>query len=373
MSASDDTSEQSDRRKLDRRILQSFSITFSLFFTILLAGYANRNWQGLLNIFDVFFLSLNASFFITGILVWNQYGKRGIIPSRTMIRRYAIASVVMAVFATALIVHAIVATESPPDTSQILVGSVFIYLGMILAIFLIFVVFTVMGFGLLGILSIIQRLYTGGILVKVRDITPNTLEFSRIPRKRSTAEYSLYRWLFNLHPSLDTRTLKIDPAPARTSFPWRLFGSALIWMIFFNTILAIYVSLNPFLLGFSDFQTLFNISINLSLVIPIFIIPWFIYMRLNARIEGPVRDFKLFDGIRSRMVGTLVAFGTLIVFVRFALRDIDAFEILFNFAVYYVFLVLATFIFAFVYFNYFEDDLASVVTRDYHELTSEPA
>ncbi len=352
-------------------MLQWFSVTFSLFFTILIINYA-QNWRGLLNISDVIFLSIIASLFITGLHAWNHYGEKGIMTTRTLFKRYALASMVMSVFATAPITY-IGATEPPvPSVYTLLVGTVFVYLAMILAFFLILLVFTSIGFGIVGIVSIFQRRFTGELLAKVREITPNIMESSTIPRNKSGAEHTLLRWLFDIPPSLDSRTLKIDPISSRESFPWKIFGSALMWMIFFSVVLAIYVSLNPFFLGMSDFQTLFSVSSSLSLVIPVFIIPWFIYVRLNARIEGPIQDFKLFDGIKSRMVGTLVAFGTLIVFIRFALRDIDAFLILGNFAIYTAFFVLAAFIFTFVYFNYFEDDLATAVEGDFRDQIGEP-
>jgi hypothetical protein len=105
-----------------------------------------------------------------------------------------------------------------------------------------------------------------------------------------------------------------------------------------------------------------------SFFIPWLVLPWFIFRRLDAGIPGPSRKFMLYDGLRSRLFGTLVAIGTLITIIRLALRDIAISTILSSFFSYYTSFILLAAIFTFVYFNYFEDGLAEDVTNRYDRL-----
>ncbi len=118
----------------------------------------------------------------------------------------------------------------------------------------------------------------------------------------------------------------------------------------------------------TDMLALFQIAQGVSNFIPMFILPWFIYLRLDAKIKGPVKDFKLFDGLYSRMFQTLVAFSTLILIFRMAVRDPDFWDVMANFTSYIVFFAMGIFIFTFVYFNYFNEDLAIDIAEKYEKM-----
>jgi len=359
-----------DWKKSDKRILMVFWVAFSSIFAVTLVAliYLFRASQpgskpGIFDIIGAFFFVLVISFLFSGSLAYKYHRKRGIIPTKRVLKWFAIISSVSAIVFTILVL--VLISADVRDNLELLVGTVFIYLGLILAVFLVLIVFMIVGFGVFGVMSVIQRRYTAEYLVKVSHITPNAGDTTG---KKGGIIYPVLQWLFNIPDVLDSNTLTVDEIHPRKRFPWRTLGSALMWEIFFSAVLAIYISLNPFLFEIGTFQQRFSLSSSLSIIIPMFIIPWFIYLRLNARIKGPVKDFKLFDGIKSRMVGTLVAFGTLIVFLRFALRDISAFKILEEFTNFYFFFIVVTIIFTFVYLNYFEDDLAMTVHKEFDEL-----
>ena len=115
-------------------------------------------------------------------------------------------------------------------------------------------------------------------------------------------------------------------------------------------------------------QELFGISGVSSIFIPAFILPFFIYLRLDASIKGPVKDFKLYNGIHSRFYQLIVAFGTLITFIRIALKDIDKIILIKAFLNYYVGFIAISIVITFVYFNYFENELAKDIAQKYDEL-----
>ena len=50
------------------------------------------------------------------------------------------------------------------------------------------------------------------------------------------------------------------------------------------------------------------------IIVPIVVFPWLITERIDARIEGPIKDFRLYAGIRSRLIRTFLALGTLMIF-----------------------------------------------------------
>ena len=97
----------------------------------------------------------------------------------------------------------------------------------------------------------------------------------------------------------------------------------MFWQLLLGIVIIIYVSLNPFLLESFSFESLFTISSNISLLIPLIILPWFIFLRFEARINGPVKDFPLYSGIAYRMYQTFVTVGSIIIIIRLALKNVN--------------------------------------------------
>ncbi len=114
-----------------------------------------------------------------------------------------------------------------------------------------------------------------------------------------------------------------------------------------------------------------NIAQNVSTFIPIFILPWFIYLRLDAKIKGIVKDFRLFDGLKSRMLQTIVAFSKLILFVRMAVVRPGFGEFINAFLGFFMLFIIGVILTTFVYFNYFENDLAEDIVKRYEEMKGE--
>jgi hypothetical protein len=362
-----EATELPDWERSDKKVLRLFGVTVGTFSVLVIIGSLYLG-IGLLEIIGAPFIILTFSFFITGFLAFKHHYRRGIIRTKKVLKWFAIISLFSAIGATIPLLYLISAEVQ--DGGQLLAATIVIFLAMMLAIFLILLLFMLAGFGIFGVVSVFQRRYTARYLVKVRNLTSSTSD--SLDRK-NRIEDSALKWLFKVPKVLDSSTLAIDPSEPRKEFPWRTFRSALMWEIFFSAVLAIYVSLNPFLFEVGSFEERFSLASSLSITIPIFVIPWFIYRRLKARIKGPAADFWLFDGIVSRMVGTLVAFGTLLIFLRFALRDIPAFEILIQFVNFYFFFTIVIVIATFVYFNYFEDDLSISILNDFNRLKSQSA
>jgi hypothetical protein len=132
-------------------------------------------------------------------------------------------------------------------------------------------------------------------------------------------------------------------------------------------VLSFTITFNPALYANTDVTRLVAISGTVAFFIPLLVLPWFIYKRLDAKIDGPVRPFRLFDGLRTRTIQTFVAAGTLIILVRLAIMEFSIWFILATFFTFAFNIVFLTFVFTLVYFNYFENDLALHIATEYHK------
>lgn len=363
---------QIDWKKRDSRILYTFLGLLSLGIAGVSATEAASGDPDLLRAFSNVMGGLTGAFSVTGILAYIYYKDRGIVPAKRMVRFFAKISLVVAIVPTVFLLYFEVA-PMVESSLELVAGALAIYLAMFLALFLALFIFMLMGFGVMAVLFIGQKRFTSETLVSIKGITANTEDPTKIKVQKKGMELPVLHWMYAIPDVLDTGTLTIDRVGPRDKFPWKPFLTALKWEIIFSMVLAVYVSLNPFLLGWSDLAGRFSLASNLSILIPMFILPWFIFLRLNARIKGPVRDFKLFNGIKGRMTSTLIAFGTLIVFIRFALRDIGALEIIQGILGFYLILLAVIVVVTFVYFNNFEDPLARTTLRDLERREDGPA
>lgn len=361
-----------DWKKRDRRILFTF---FGLLELIILGVVVSEALSGdpdLLRAFSNGMGGLTGVFSLTGILAFIYYMDRGIVPMKRIAKSFAKIALVGAIVSTVLLTYLEVALVIE-DSLQLVVAALVIYLGMFLAFFLALFIFMLMGFGVMAVLFIGQKRFTSETLISIKGITANTEDPTKIQVKKKGMEFPILHWMYAIPDVLDTGTLTIDRVGPRDKFPWKPFLTALKWETIFSMVLAVYVSLNPFLLGWSDLAGRFSLASNLSILVPMFILPWFIFLRLNARIKGPVRDFKLFNGIKGRMASTLIAFGTLIVFIRYALRDIGALEIIQGILGFYLILLAVIVVVTFVYFNNFEDPLVRTTLRELEKREDGPA
>jgi hypothetical protein len=319
-----------------------------------------------------FFSSLVITFLITGILIFRHYSRRGIISRKKVFKWFAITAAIIAPFFTAVVFLDALSKSSDPNLylwSGAAYGALIgIYIGMFLAIFVIFIVLLLFGFGMVGVLSALERVISPEILLHVSRITSHLSDSTKKKDIKAYLGYSVLRWFFIIPGALDTKTLVISPVKPKKQFPWHILKKALMWQILLGAVVIIYISLNPIFLEGSSFQSLFNIASNISIMIPFLILPWFILLRLNARIKGPVKDFQLYSGIVYRMFRTFVTLGTLITIIRFAIIKVNPRDVIATFPVYYMFFIATIFLLTFVYFNYFENDLAKDVADRFAEL-----
>jgi hypothetical protein len=366
-----------DPKKTERRILIFFSIWFAFGILISLIVLLAEGIGGLLNVLSTLIAMTLSAFTITGILSFIYYRKSAIISTKWLfIRALKISLIIGLLFAVGM--YILLTQTTILDSEPVKAGSgtlILMFLGLFLggfiAAFTTFLVFLFYGFGIIFVLSVLIKSKTPDMLVEITKITSRTTELDKKKDKRKYMGFVWLGWAFGIPDVLDTSTLSIKEGNFHEEFSKKSFRKAVLWQFFFGLVLVIYISFSPFLLDYVNMQQLFSISSISTTFIPLLILPWFIYLKLEARIKGPVRDFRLFDGLSSRMFQTLIAFGTILLLVRMALRNPEFVQVMFSFIIFFIFFIPGIFVGTFVYFNYFENDLASDIANKYKKLKEE--
>jgi hypothetical protein len=217
------------------------------------------------------------------------------------------------------------------------------------------------------LLSLLERHSTSDTLVGISEITHFTSDSVKKEDKKNSLGYAALQWAFDIPETIDTKQLSIKPQEPSKTYPWQRFKTTFKWQVIISLVIAIDIVLNPLLHEDMTMQELFGLTALISMLIPLLVLPWEIYERLDAKIKGIVRDFRLYKGLRSRTVQTVVAFGTLIIFGRLALERMDIEELILGFVQLFITFVSIAFISTFVYYNYFEDDLAKDISQEFNE------
>ena len=357
--------------KFDDTILKFFlMLLITLFsFTVIINLYVGSELN---QIVDSLYFCLLITFIITGILVFRYHSKRGIISSKKIFKRFGIIAAVSAPIFTIILSLYILSTTNDPNLTAWSYASfaaiIGLYIGMFLAVFLSFTIFIFFSFGMIGILAVLERRLIPETLHDISKITSKISETTKNKDKKGSYGYYVLRWLFNIPDVLDTKTLTIQYQKPSKQFPWATLKKAMMWQLLLGIIVIIYISFNPFFLESISFETLFYIATNITLFIPLIILPWFIFLKIDAKIKGQVKDFQLYRGIVYRMYQTFITLGTIIIIIRLAIKNINPREVMTVLPIYFVFFILIVFFLTFVYFNYFEDDLAKDIADSYKEI-----
>jgi hypothetical protein len=365
------------REKYDRRILIFFLFWVLLGLFVGISDVLISGGERIGALIPSFLESLGVAFFFTGLLAFKYYRKRGIIPGKKILKGLAkialVMGLVVAVGITLTVSQTTMLDNEFPDLSGPEMIGLFLamyFFGFIFS-FIMPIFFMIWGFGMMGVLCALTRAKTADLLDEITKITPNLSDSVKEKDKKTYMGYLWLGWAYAIPDVLDTRDLTINRGEPKKKIPWPILKQAVIWQIFFGLVIVIYISFSPFFLDVTEMGFMFIIASNVTNFIPIFILPWFIYLRLDVKIKGIVKDFKLFDGLKSRMLQTIVAFSTLILFVRMAVVRPGFREFIGAFLGFFMLFSITVIIITFVYFNYFENDLAEDIVKRYDEMKGE--
>jgi hypothetical protein len=366
-----------DPKRIERRIIIFFSVWFTLAIINFVVVLLVLGIDGLLAAISALIAMTIGAFTLTGILSFIYYRKKAIIPTKWLFKRASKISLVIGlVFSIGMYLLLTETTildsdQVEADSTTLILMFVGLFIGGFVTAFTTFLLFLFYGFGIISILTIIIRSKTPDMLVEITKITKNLTESTKKEDRRKYMGFVWLGWAYGIPDVLDTSTLSIREGDFNDEFPKQDFRKAVLWQFFFGIVLVVYISFSPFLLDYANMQQLFSVSSISTTFIPLLILPWFIYLKLDAKIKGPVKDFKLFNGLSSRMFQTLVAFGTILLLIRMALRNPAFLEVMASFVIFFIFFIPGVYIGTFVYFNYFENDLASDIAKRYGELKEE--
>lgn len=248
-----------------------------------------------------------------------------------------------------------------PLNSHGVAGHLIYFYMFALAILLLYIF---VAFGMMWALTFAQRLSVPDGLEEIKAITANRSKKNRALSSPRYWRARILSWAFFIPDQLDTGTLRLKFGKVRKGFPISEYLQAFGWNMLFGVFITLLLTLNPFLKDLPAFQDIFGLSAIISFFVPILVLSWFIFKRIGARIEGPVKDFRLFDGLRSRVSGSILAVSTLIIFIRISLQTMDPAQALLDFYELFIDFTAVVIITTFVYFNYFEEDVAQRVVLE---------
>ena len=359
--------------RTDKIILKVFFGMVIIFLSLIIIGSILLDIISIIGFIEAFYFVVMFGFSITGILVFYYYYKSGILTTKkVLLWAVKIAAVFALIFASIITFYFIVNVDFPFDpwldafTKAIVF--IFMFLAMWLVIIIMAIFFIILGFGMIGVLVAIERAVAPELLLHISRITKHTTGSMKQKHRKRYLVYAGIRWLIVIPDVLNTKTLTIRGSKPKNRLPWPNLWKAMMWQILFGTIVLIYISLNPLLLETINFQTLFDFASNVSLFIPFIILPWFIFLRLNAKIEGPIKDFKIYSGIVYRMYRTFITLGTIIIIIRLAFKNVSVLDVILTFPGYYFFFFIIAFALTFIYFNYFENGLVRDVSWRYEKI-----
>jgi hypothetical protein len=326
----------------------------------ILRAYRDGSWGVTTFGYDLMVAFIWATF-LMGIFFVRMFWGRGIISPKRMLDVTWRGSLVFGlVFVVLIYLGMLYSQENDvsgggvqlPEGGELAWALVGIYFGGVLAGLVIVLFAYVICMGLVGMLYLFALGLVPPFLRRVRSITGGDRWYGRV-----------LEWLFFIPENLDTGTLHASMPEEEREFPLARFRRAVAWQALFALLIAILVSLNPFLLDMASLETLFEFMNNAHVIVPILFLPILVFLRLRVRITGPVKDFHLYVGIRTRLVRTFLATGTVVLFIRLALEDLDPEFLLLRLALFSVISISIISAFTWLYFNFVENQLAFKVVE----------
>jgi hypothetical protein len=319
--------------------------------------------EGMINVSGVIVATINLSLIIVGMVAWISRDEMGLIRTSRFFKwsvLFALAGGALLTVYYLLVGEIIWIGIGPGGASEIVptdpLTALFIFGTISFGIWGAIIGFTSIGFGVVWITTLISRRLLPWSIDAIRSFTGESDD--PLPVK-------LVAWFVRAPDVLDSSKLTMDELQEERKFPSGSFIRAVGWVLLIGTVVAVYFSLNPLVYENIGIVEAMSILGTISIIIPAIVIPWFAIKAMRVRIPGIKKDFFVCNGIRSRILQTFVALGTLALLIWFALEEISTGQLLEQFFYYYLTLSLLAILFTFVYFNYFEGDLVWSIHRRY--------
>jgi len=358
-----------ERLKADKVILIIFSVLLAITVFGSSLSFVLIDSASAMTLMSGFFGGLAVTFLFAGIPAYIHHRKAGLTSRRTIRLWMVFVSLGLALaLALALSVVAYYWPEELIFPDVEIRGTLFTAVMVVGVTFVVFLCMSmaalILAFGAVGVMTAIERRITPWILRRIAE--------SGSKEKLGFVDRGL-RWFFDVPDILDVKTLNIKSNERRTRITWQDMRPAVALQLLFGLVLGIYVSLNPFISDRSPeaLVGIFSMLSNAALVIPVIILPLFIYRRLGVNIKGQTKEFTLYNGIRARMFQSYFAVGTIVVIVRLSISEVSTTAYLEGFFSFMFMLVLVSILCTFVYLNYFENALAEDIAMQFRGMVDQ--
>ncbi len=368
MDMGDDNGSIDVRKKHDGKIRKLFYGLLAIFVVWIIYSFIGSRGEDIFGLIRPVLNGLVTVFLIIGLFSFIFYGKYGMIRSTKVLKALLIVSFFLSLLTVTMrysLYRPILLSFLRDHLAgyDLLMSTVVIFFVFFFSYLVGFFLLILQSFGLVSIIVLFQRKYFPSILEDIKKTSQSFEEKNPL----GSIYHLLLSWIFDIPRVLDTSRIKIERRAFQETFSWKNFRNAFFLEAVLAVVLAIYISLNPLLLAERSLSELFTLASSVSYFIPVIILPLFIFQKLRVKISGPAADFYLFEGVRSRLLGLMLALGTIFLFLRLALETIDPVMLVYSFLFYLAGFLVNTFFITFVYFNYFEDMLAEDILNEFDE------
>jgi hypothetical protein len=291
--------------------------------------------------------------FVAGFVFTRRFWSQGIVPKRRIIINMLklsliVGLIVMLIMAIYLAYNPQVifdeSSSEPLSNGERIAMLIVVFLGGTLAGFLALLFYLVVAMGFVGAVVMFWVGLTPVLIRRIKGIT-----------KSEETEARFLAWFLLIPENLDTETLSATRPVKEEVFPWSRFYHAISWQSMISLIIALSLSLNPFVPETINPSQILNLLTNANIIVPLIMLPTLIYLRLRVRIDGPVKDYRVYKGMQSRLIRTFFAVGTIIIILRLAVEDVTSQDFLLSFAGYAALRVSIIVFFTWIYYNNFEN------------------
>ncbi len=336
-----------DRERRDRFVFGTFLLMLIGAACIAITGVALTGKFSIYLALLSFFSYIMLIMFIEGLVCLPSHWHRGVLPNRFIIALLVVAVLLLTAFLLSFptYIDHLIPIELRPYVDHI--GFAYLAIMMVIGYFM------VCGFGVMGILGSMMRILLLPLLMKVETLS---LDGGDDVVGRATA-YLLY-----IPKVIDPSDVEVDLPDMDASFPMEDMARSIAWDMGLACVIGIYFAFNPFILENLTASQALGMAVSAALCVPLFIVPWAVLDRMNARIVGPFRDHMLGDGLRRRVLGIVIASGTLLAFLRISFQEMSLDQIVITYSSYVMVNAIIAIIFMFIFHNYFERDIARDVS-----------
>lgn len=161
---------------------------------------------------------------------------------------------------------------------------------------------------------------------------------------------------FMIPDIVDIQEVVLDPSETSHIFNFQRSLSISMYLFVLGLLVSSYLFVNPYFLDVMSWKTMLSITLMLSMFTPALILPWQIFRSIGARARSEAhREYHLWIGAKNRLFTTFTALGVfMMMFLLSVYLGNNAMDIIRNYLIFLVPLLLTSAMYGTLYCNNFE-------------------